>query len=201
MAKELMRYGLAVKTMLLAGLLLSGCAPQKPQYEFIPPASKAGLQCLQRCQAQATQCKNQITQQKNQCLVRARQQAVSELPGRIAAYDKAIVAWEAAMDRYERELSLYELQVRHTRMMRSLSAANCRDRRGRDKRDCRPRRIYPYSVFWSDRPDYPGDAPRRPTLKTVQAEIAAKNCGQNTDQCQANYRQCYSACGGTVKVR
>jgi hypothetical protein len=200
-AKELIRYGLVVKTILLAALFLTGCAPQKPEYEFIPPASKAGLQCLQRCQAQATQCNNLITQQKNQCLVRARQRAVTELPGRVAAYDKAIVAWEAAMDRYERELSLYELQVRHTRMVRSISAANCRDRRDKDKRDCRPRRIYPYSVFWSDRPDHPGAAPRRPTLKTVQADIAAENCGQTTQQCETRYRQCYTRCGGTVRQR
>lgn len=181
-------------------VLLSGCAvPQSPEYEFIPPASAAGLQCLQRCDVQTTQCKSRVTQQESQCLAGARQQAVTELPGRLAVYENAIAAWELSMQRYERAMRLYDLQVGHARIMRNLSASRCRDRDGKDKRDCRPPRLP--GVFLPERPLYPGKAPRRPTLQMVQTEIAARRCGQAADQCAPAYRQCYTACGGTVKTR
>ncbi len=188
---------------LLAGLVLNllmlgGCAPQKPVYDFTPPAGETGRICIQRCDTQLNQCKQHVAQQYNQCLVRARQQAVVEMPGRLAAYEKNITAWEMAIRRYERDRRFYELRRHHLRVIRP---ANCHDK-DKGKHDCRPRWIYPYRAYWPDWPDYPGDAPRRPTLKTVQAEIAAQNCNDAALlSCAANYRQCFSHCGGTVRQR
>lgn len=186
---------------LLVGLVIlsGGCAPQKPVYDFTPPAGKTGLVCIQRCGVQLNQCKQRATQQQNQCLARARQQAVVEMPGRLAAYETNITAWETAIRRYERDMHFYDFRRRHARVIRH---ADCRGK-DKDKRNCRPRRAYyPYGAFWSDLPNYPGDAPRRPTLQSVQAEIAAKNCGDAAlQQCEANYRQCFTSCGGTVKQR
>ena len=195
---RLMRFK-AVWLAAMAGLVLTACAPQKPRYEFVPPASASGMACVQQCTAQQRQCGQRVTQQHNQCLVRARQQAVTELPGRLAAYEKNIVAWEAAMRRYERDMDLYELQRRHSRIMHELSVERCREREGKGKRDCRPLRPLSSGLFFSDRPVYPGKAPRRPTLQNVQAEIAAEQCSKSTEVCENTYRQCYTGCGGTVK--
>lgn len=183
-------------------LVMAGCAaPQKPAYDFIPPASKAGLACLQSCQAQSAVCERKVDLLVNQCVVKAGQQARTELPGRLAAYENSLVAWEAAVRRYERDVSMYELQMRHYRMMNHLSYPGCRDKKGKVIRDCRPRGSLLRSPFWSDRPVFPGKMPPRPTLNSVQAEIAGKTCNQQKDQCVADYRQCYTGCGGTVKLR
>lgn len=183
-------------------LVLAGCAaPQKPTYDFIPPASKAGLTCLQHCQSQSSACERKVDLLAGQCLVRAGQKAKIEMPGRIAAYEKSLAVWEKAIRRYERDVSMYELQMRHYRVMNHLSYPGCRDSKGKKIRNCRRRGSLLRSPFWSDRPVFPGKAPMRPTLKRVQAEIAGKECSQQKAQCAINYRQCYTGCGGTVKVR
>lgn len=193
-----------LKFGLVWGLLLvvAGCAaPRKVEYDFIPPASSVGMACLQRCNVQATQCAAKLKSTANQCLLQAGRQAKIELPGRIAAYENNLRIWEAAMRRYERDISMYELQMRHYRMMGNLSYRGCYDKHGNRIRGCRRPGHYRRTPFWSERPVFPGESPKRPTLKAVQAEIAAKTCGGENNQCEVSYRQCYTRCGGTVKTR
>lgn len=193
----------SLKLGALGGLLVVvGCtAPRKIEYDFIPPASSAGLACLQRCDVSARQCEAKLQSAVNQCWVQAGRQAKIELPGRIAAYENSLRVWEAAMRNYERDISMYELQMRHYRLMEPLSYQDCYDRHGKRIRNCRRSRHHLRTPLWSARPVFPGEAPKRPTFERVQADIAAKTCGRKSDQCEVSYQQCYTRCGGTVKAR
>lgn len=60
-----MRRFLAIGAVFLG---LAGCGPMmETRYEFTPPASKAGMQCVQNCQADQSMCQAHARDAKENC--------------------------------------------------------------------------------------------------------------------------------------
>lgn len=58
--------GLGVVLALAFGL--AACGPMmETRYEFTPPTSSAGMQCVQNCQADQSMCQNHARDAKDQC--------------------------------------------------------------------------------------------------------------------------------------
>ncbi|PKP76510.1 MAG: hypothetical protein CVT81_14325 [Alphaproteobacteria bacterium HGW-Alphaproteobacteria-3] len=78
----------------LAAFLLAGCSPiMDTQYDFVPPASDAGMQCVQNCQQQQSSCQRADEDRVMAC----RQKADRE----------ADLAYEKARDKYIGDLKLH----------------------------------------------------------------------------------------------
>lgn len=72
-------------------LLLTACGPQiKTQYDYTPPASSEGMQCLSSCQAASTQCQADLEYRKGQCRADAEREAEFEFRQRQVNYQIAV---------------------------------------------------------------------------------------------------------------
>lgn len=61
-----MKYGLSAA--ILVALIVAGCGPViETRYDFTPPASPAGMQCVQTCQDQQGTCQRNEQLEREQC--------------------------------------------------------------------------------------------------------------------------------------
>lgn len=184
--------------LVLGILLLTGCAPEyETRYELTPPASTSGLACLKSCEAKSRMCNLQCSQQYGQCSARAEQQAKRELPERIKEYETQLADWRREIDRYETDLQFYEMELRQRELQENLYHLSC-ERDGKDSHSCKHQHSILLDMPLSTQPRYPGRAPEKPTLSSETARIRDLICSKEC-QCDDQYRQCYSSCGGTVK--
>jgi hypothetical protein len=71
-------------------LLLAGCASgYKGDYDFIPPASEAGVACVAGCDKARTLCEKVCHADKGECLQRVQEQAQIDFEGYVAAQNAA----------------------------------------------------------------------------------------------------------------
>lgn len=184
--------------LLLHVLALSACSPQyETRYELIPPTHAAGLVCLNACEAKARSCNQQCSQQQEQCSNRAAQQAALELPERLKEYDTKLAEWQQAMARYETDLRFYEMELRQRELQEDLRRLTCQ-RDGKNSASCLDHHNRLHTLPLLAAPQRPENAPEKPTLSSETARIRTQTCTQDCS-CEAQYRQCYSSCGGTVK--
>lgn len=184
--------------LLFSVWLLSGCAPQyETRYEFTPPSSTSGLTCLNRCEVQARTCNLQCHLQYNQCSVKAEEQAKVELPVKLREYDAQLATWEREKERYEADLRFYAMELRQRELQRDLYRLSC-DRDGKTSNSCLhyQRLMSGMPVIYE--PRRPNKMPEKPTLSSETARIRDLTCS-NECQCDMQYRQCYTSCGGAVK--
>ena len=72
-------------------LLLSACGPQiQTHYDYTPPASPQGMQCLSSCQTSTTQCQADVEYRKGQCRADAERDAEFDFLQRKNDYQIAI---------------------------------------------------------------------------------------------------------------
>lgn len=82
-------------------LLLSACGPQiRTQYDYTPPQSSEGMQCLSSCQATSTQCQADLEFRKDQCRADAEREAEFEFRLRRSEYQVAIGRFQVDPIRY-----------------------------------------------------------------------------------------------------
>lgn len=193
---------LAIAMVFLFGFMLNGCAARyKIAYDYKPPSTRAGLNCLSRCQQQFQQCNSGCRTQFQQCGLKAARQAKINLPGLNAAYPLQLEAWLNAKASYERELDRYEFyrfmaQSRHDRFVNHCMKG------GKKKGACD--RIYLHDPYYSDfaytRPHFSMPRPVKPTLALETQRLKKASCSNNC-ACDRSYRLCYTSCGGVVKSK
>lgn len=126
----------------MSALVLAACGPViETHYDFKPPVSDAGMQCVQSCQQAKTWCRQEARDAEEKC--RKKQDRKAERD------------YEKAMDDY-----IVALKLRA-----------------------------------ADPAKYP--EPTEPKRRTPSYYM----CRADTSQCQPDFNQCYSACGGKVTSR
>lgn len=184
--------------ILLGCWLLSGCAPQyEVRYAFTPPVSASGLSCLNRCDTQTRACNLQCEQQFSQCSAKAEQQAKATLPALLSEYDTHLMGWQREMERYETDLRFYDMELRQRELQQDLRQMTC-ERDGKESSSCHHQHALLRGLPFLNEPRRPDSAPNRPTLASETARIRDLTCSK-TCQCDEEYRQCYTSCGGAVK--
>ncbi|MBX3492755.1 MAG: hypothetical protein KF899_07350 [Parvibaculum sp.] len=94
---------------LLLPLVLIACGPVMEQRrDFTPPASEAGMQCVQNCQKQQTTCQRDEQQRKDQCRAQADRRADR-------AYEKARDNYITALKLHAADAAKYPMPVEPTR--------------------------------------------------------------------------------------
>ncbi|QQZ30773.1 hypothetical protein HMY34_19555 [Thiothrix subterranea] len=178
--------------------LLSGCAPQyETRYEFTPPTSTGGLSCLNRCETQTRTCNLQCNLQYGQCSAKAEQQAKAELPAKLSEYDTRLAAWQRERERYETDLRFYEMELRQRELQHDLRRLTC-DRDGKESASCLHHHSLLNGMSSLNEPRRPDNMPEKPTLTSETVRIRELICSSEC-QCDTQYRQCYTSCGGAVK--
>lgn len=176
---------------LLSGLVLflSACSPvYEISYDYTPPSSKQGLQCLTQCNAIRKQCDNKCQAEYQRCAVDAEAEAKRLMPGLVAAYENAYDSWL-----FERRL--YRWNVDRYHFNRLHFTDRCM-KNGNTRSAC-------YSTFqgrFGYEPYFNDFEPRRPSYSRTLAQIKEKRCSKECG-CEKSYRLCYTSCGGTVNTR
>jgi hypothetical protein len=188
--------------ILLFSLLLNSCgARYKIAYDYKPPATRAGMNCLSRCQQQLKQCNTGCRIQFRQCGAKAARQAKINLPGLQAAYPQQLEAWLNAKANYERELDRYEFYRFMESSRRDRYVTHCM-KGGKKRGACN--RIYLHDPYYSgfsyNRPRFTMPRPVKPTLASETQRLKKANCS-NHCACDNRYRLCYTSCGGVVKSK
>lgn len=175
--------------LLFSLLALSACSPvYEVSYDYKPPTSKQGLQCLTQCDVARKQCDNKCQTAYQSCALASEKEAKSLMPGLMAAYEDSYDTWL-----FERRLYLWDLD--RYRFNRLHYTDRC-VRGGTSKSSC-------YSSFYGRygyEPYFHDFEPRRPSYARTLAEIKEKRCDKECG-CEKSYRLCYTSCGGTVKTQ
>ncbi len=161
-------------------LLLGGCAT--PQYatetRYVPPADKAGLECLRGCHLAMMACQADCSARRQAC--------IREIEPEVD------VAFEAALRRYEIERRHYMRERQFYQLDRSMHIGLYRD----------PFYFgFPGAIWYPDHYyDDPPVPPAAPDRAAVRAELIDRQCNQPCG-CQASFDACYAGCGGQVQKR
>jgi hypothetical protein len=137
---QVMRKILTIGGLILGlALSLAACGPQlETRYDFTPPASKAGMQCVQNCQADQSMCQAHARSAKDQCRAQADRKVEQD-------YQKARNDYVVALKLHAKDPSKF------------------------------PEPTEPYKQS----PSY-------------------YQCDDLGTECQGQYNNCYSSCGGNV---
>ncbi|CAA6822000.1 MAG: Unknown protein [uncultured Thiotrichaceae bacterium] len=175
--------------LLFSLFALSACSPvYKVSYDYQPPSSPQGLQCLKQCDISRQQCDNTCRTAYKSCSITAEKEAKSLMPELMVSYNKAYDTWL-----FERRLYLWDLD--RYRFNRLHYTDRC-VQDGTTKSSC-------YSSFYGrygHEPYFHDFEPRKPSYAKTLADIKAKRCDDDCG-CEKSYRLCYSGCGGTVKTQ
>ena len=180
--------------------LLTACSSPRYQvsYDFTPPGDQAGRLCLQDCYEDQKQCQLDCEREQAMCREEARDDAERIHAGKQARYVDELRNYNLVLETYYAKYRNYENRKaaleEELRASRKLCKAGGReaslfcDRKKKVERELRLLRA-PYK-------------PAKPAEPSLQAEITRLQASCNkTCPCEAQYRSCYTSCGGTVKQR
>lgn len=182
----------------LSALLMIACA--KPQwqttYQYVPPQSKDGLQCVTHCQQQLNQCRNSCENAYQQCLIRAEKTARDNFPVTQQQYAQALANYQIEAAQYEARRAEKNYERQNIENDKIRYEERCRNN-PQDKTACeladKSRRALRH-FFIPDGPQRPG----QPDLSTNIA-LAQASCTRSCN-CIETHNTCYAGCGGNVNA-
>ncbi len=191
-----------LKILLFCSLIfsLSSCGPvYKIGYDYHPPQTTSGLQCIRGCQSQLNQCNSRCSARFNQCSIKAENQAKRNLPRLLIAYPQQLKLWQNSRDQYLSDLDWYEFRHDMAQSRRDFYLENCY-RNSKKKSECGSRFSYHHNFLSDDKPSFNIPRPVKPTLVSEAAKIRKLSCSKDCG-CKSNYRLCYTSCGGVVSSK
>lgn len=163
-----------------SALVLSACA--SPRYatevRYVPPATEAGMACLQGCHVEMKACQADCQSRREAC--------IAGIEPRVdVAFEEALKRYEVERQRYMRERQFYQLD--HALNFGYYHHPFYYG--------------YPGPFWYTDRfYDDPPVPPAAPDRATIRKRVIDQHCNEPCG-CQEGFDQCYVGCGGQVERR
>lgn len=189
-----------VLSLFFCSILLCACASDpvyKTNYDYIPPGTQSGRQCLTGCSTQKQSCSTDCSVAYQACQVDAEAKARSNLPHLQRQYEIELSVYLRERDLHQRELEAYDAKRDALETKKTYSEAACRQTPN-NALACAQAENARRGLRELERPRYNIDRPSPPVLSEETQRIVQTQCDRECG-CQNRYSMCFTACGGQIK--
>jgi len=180
-------------------LLLTACASPvyKVVYDYIPPATPDGPECVLRCQAAQQGCQRPCDDGYRVCMGRSHDEARRAHQEDKDRYLRELERYNGELEAYYANLETYQRRKDDLERDRERYDSRCHTE-PRDKKACKRLDEARDQLRWLSEPSKPSKPEEPSYAESLQAQqgICTRDCG-----CEVQYNGCYSACGGKVHSR
>lgn len=193
-----------VSCYLIAAVFITGCGPRLQQVKnYIPPATVAGVECLQQVDVDRQKCQTENSLRIEQCREAAHGEAEIIHQKRMEQYTTELENFIDAESEYEAAYAAYKEQQRLFIRDGQLAYIQCSNDTNMSRIDQFPQ-CKKHVTEAERRADDLAEPiapvrPVRPSLEQIVFNLQ-RQCHQNQQPCDQYYDNAYVSCGGRINL-